>query len=87
MSLVKMRPFEERTGLTLFILCVVEFIFQSITVNFILRVDLGEKYTKSCNAQIAESDQMGWYGVVPSSDTLWYSSWTLGAPGAELGHF
>ena len=36
MSLVKMRPFEERTGLTLFILCVVEFIFQSITVNFIL---------------------------------------------------
>lgn len=52
-----------------------------------LRVDLGEKYTKSCNAQIAESDQMGWYGVVPSSDTLWYSSWALGAPGAELGHF
>ena len=55
--------------------------------NYVLRVDLGEKYTKSCNAQIAESDQMGWYGVVPSSDTLWYSSWTLGAPGAELGHF
>ena len=52
-----------------------------------LRVDLGERYTKSRNAKIAESDQMGWYGVVPSSDTLWYSSWTLGAPGAELGHF
>ena len=55
--------------------------------TFNLRVDLGERYTKSRNAKIAESDQMGWYGVVPSSDTLWYSSWTLGAPGAELGHF
>ena len=53
----------------------------------LLRVDLGERYTKSRNAKIAESDQMGWYGVVPSSDTLWYSSWGLGAPGAELGHF